>query len=133
MESSSPPRKPDQYERVRVFSSEVTLLIACLVILGWVLHLSIVKTLLSGLPEMKPNTAIALLLAAMSLYLSSITASKFRRYAAACCALVVFAIGAATMAEYVLRADLGIDQLFFSSQTLDSARMTPHSALSISL
>src|SRR6266508_135532 len=133
MESSSPPRNADQYERVRVFSSEVTLLIACLVIIGWILNLSILKTLLSGLPEMKPNTAIALLLAAVSLYLSSTNASKVRRYAAACCALVVFAIGAATLAEYILRADFGIDQLFFNSQSLESARMTPHSSLSISL
>ena len=32
MESSSSPRNTDHYERVRVFSSEVTLLIACLVL-----------------------------------------------------------------------------------------------------
>src|SRR5207237_1655018 len=83
---------------------------------------------------MKPNTAVALLLSAVSLYSSSTNASKARRYFSAGCALLVFAIGVATMAEYILRTDIGIDQLFFrASQTSDSARMTPHSALSISL
>jgi len=134
MESSSPPRNTDHYERVRVFSSEVTLLIACLVILGWILNISILKTLLPGLPEMKPNTAVAFLLAAVSLYSSSNNASKAGRYLSTGCALVVFAIGAATMAEYILRTDIGIDRLFLrASQNPDSARMTPHSALSISL
>ncbi len=134
MESSSPPRNTDHYERVRVFSSEVTLLIACLVILGWILNISILKTLLPGLPEMKPNTAVAFLLAAVSLYSSSNNASKAGRYLSTGCALVVFAIGAVTMAEYILRTDIGIDRLFLrASQNPDSARMTPHSALSISL
>jgi diguanylate cyclase (GGDEF)-like protein/PAS domain S-box-containing protein len=132
MATPSAPQPPDHYERVRVLSSEITLLLSCLVILGWILNLSLLRTLLPGLPEMKPNTALGLLIAGVSLYLSSATASTVKRCAAASFAVLVFAIGAATMTEYVLRRDFGIDHLLFrSTQALESARMAPHTAIGI--
>jgi diguanylate cyclase (GGDEF)-like protein/PAS domain S-box-containing protein len=134
MESSSPPRNTDQYERVRIFSSEFTLLIACLVIFGWVLNISILKSLLPGLPEMKPNTALALLLAAVSLYSCSRDARRLKRYFSAGCALITLAIGVVTIAEYLARRNLAIDEfLFRGSQGPELLRMSVHSAVSIFL
>src|SRR3990172_6086147 len=124
----------DQSERVRVILSSVTLLISCLVILGWTFNPRIFKTLLSGFPEMKPNTAVGLMMAAIALYLSSPTAGRTRRYLAASCALVTLVIGSATIVEYIVQTNLGIDQLLFrGDQTLTAARMAPHTALNFSL
>lgn len=89
---------------------------------------------------MKPNTAAALVLAGISLFLSlpgrgDSRRSAARRAAAAVAAALVLSLGALTFSEYALARDLGIDELLLSvsGDGAHPARMAWHTALSISL
>jgi len=106
---------------------------------GWVFGLDRLTSVLPGLATMKPNTAIAFLLAstALAIQVSSGAARRNARIARAC-ALGAMAIGVATLAEHVLGADLGIDQLVMRAPAtpLDAVtpgRMAPNTALGFML
>ncbi|MBI2850991.1 MAG: hypothetical protein HYX80_08145, partial [Chloroflexi bacterium] len=81
---------------------------------GWGLDNPGLQNLIPGLPKMMPNTALGLLLSGASLFLSGFAPRKrgiiwIARFLAA----AVAALGIATLAEYALGGDLGIDQLLF--------------------
>jgi PAS domain S-box-containing protein len=76
---------------------------------GWALAIGVLKTGLAGAPEIKPATAAVLMLCGASLALSTFGARP-RRFSAAL-GLAAGAIGAIFVLEYVLRRDLGVDNL----------------------
>jgi PAS domain S-box-containing protein len=83
-----------------------------LALLGWALDVGILRSLLPGVPDMKPNSAIALVLAGGAL----LSLPDEGRGGGAFWALTggVVAIGTLTLLEYVLGVDLGIDGLIWS-------------------
>jgi uncharacterized membrane protein len=90
------------------------LLIAVLVLAGWLLDKPLLKSVLPGQVAIKVNTAIGFALAALALWLlEDRTAASWRRRVVLGCALVVAALGAVSVAEYLLGTNLGLDQLFF--------------------
>jgi|GEM_PF-1060535 PAS domain S-box-containing protein len=90
------------------------LLVAFLVMFGWVLDSQALKSLLPGLVTMKPNTAVGFILAGLSLWLlHQEPVDDRRRQAALVLALVVFALGCLTLAEHLFEWELGIDQFLF--------------------
>lgn len=112
-------------------------LIGTAVLAAWWFGLPRVRSVLPGAVEMKANTALALVLAggALAGFARRCLADRSRkpggwlRAAAAAVAL----IGALTLAEYVLRVDLGIDQLLVRDDAPDPfapfpGRMSPLSA-----
>jgi len=105
-------------ERIsRAFSVAVALLAIIggfLVILGWFFNIGVLKSVLPGMVTMKFNTAIAFLLTGVSLLviLANRRESMFQ-WAASISSLAAGGIGILTFFEYILRIDLGIDQLFF--------------------
>jgi diguanylate cyclase (GGDEF)-like protein/PAS domain S-box-containing protein len=109
--------------------------VAFLVLVGWTFHIEWLKTVLPGFVTMKANTAIALGLSAISLWLSLPGESRTRkRQLAYFMATVVVLIGAVSLCEYVFDADLRIDQLIFrdtlgSFGTSSPGRMAPTSAI----
>src|SRR3989440_4309588 len=88
--------------------------VAALVLLGWLLDSEPLKAVIAGRATMKPNTAIAFVLAAVSLWLQRRSpAHPLERRVALGCATAVAAIGLVTLAEYWFAWDPGIDGWIF--------------------
>ena len=104
-----------------------------LALLGWALHSSALKSVLPGAVEMKVNTALALLLAATSIFIASTRAPPLLSMIRRALALMIVAIGAGTLFEYLFDQNLGIDQLlFFDTDGHYAAvpgRMSPYTAV----
>lgn len=85
---------------------------------GWAIRIPSLTTIIPGGPSMKVNTAMAFLLAGVSLWIASTPAAGRRlKVAGAVCAVLLGLIGGATLMEYLLGRDLGIDQLFVRDPT----------------
>jgi hypothetical protein len=88
--------------------------LACVVLCGWALDHEILKTVVPGLVTMKANTAVALALCSVSLWLLLPEAAGIsRRAIAMLLGLTVALIGAATLCEYLFGVNLQIDQILF--------------------
>ncbi|WP_375410678.1 ATP-binding protein, partial [uncultured Methylobacterium sp.] len=114
-------------------------LVACLalaVLLGWLIDHDGLRSVLPGLTTMKANTALGLLV--LSVGLGSVRAcpdrTATRAWTGLAAGLLVLALGLATLAQYILRIHLGIDELLFRDPDTTSApfngRMSPATALS---
>lgn len=108
------------------------------VLIGWMLDIAMLKSVLPGLVTMKPNTALALVLSGVSLWLSRTAepgrARQAQRRIAQACAVIVAVIGLLTLVEYLSGWDLGIDQRLMSEPsgavgTFAPGRMAPTTAL----
>jgi PAS domain S-box-containing protein len=111
------------------------LLLAVLVLAGWALDNQLLKGSLPSQVAMKANTAVAFALAALALWLLAgrAAASRWQQIALGF-ALVVAALGAVSLIEYLLGANLGIDQLLFREPvgafgTSNPGRMAPLTAV----
>ena len=132
-------------------AAATAILVGCAVMAGWLFELKVLKSIVPGLPVMVPNTALAFVLAGLSLW--NLRPARRRQQqqerrrrrrgggrvlAAGWCAVAVIALGGATTVEYALDLDLGIDQLLLRDGSgADAAtlpgRMSPHTALSFLL
>jgi signal transduction histidine kinase len=116
--------------------SGLGLVISGLVLLGWTFNLPVLQSILPGQPQMVPLTAIAFILASVSLG----TLKNKRRFAVipVICALVVILIAVLILSEYIGRFDFGFDKLLFSRQLTNTdqsypGRPSPHTALDLLL
>jgi two-component system cell cycle sensor histidine kinase/response regulator CckA len=120
-------------------ASAAVVLIGITVIAGWFFDNTRMKSLHEGLASMKPNDAVGFILAGSSLWLlRSETVSPRRRRIGRTLAVAVSLIGLATLGEYLLGWDLGIDQIFFQESkgmiwTSHPGRMAPSAALNFIL
>ena len=120
-------------------ASAIVIFVSCLVLLGWMLNISIFKSVLPGEVTMKANTAIAFLLSSVSLWLlQKKRASQGRRRIGQASAFVVVIIGLLTLSQYLFNWNLGIDQLVFRELpgavgTSHLGRMAPTTALNFLL
>jgi hypothetical protein len=125
--------------RVARVASYLTMFVACLVLLGWSLNLSLLTEFFPGTIAMKANTAIGLLLAGLSLGLQTRRRYTLRTIRAAQgCAIVVVIIACLTLCQYCFSWDLGIDQLLFrvrsdDAETVYPGRMGVNTAIILSL
>ena len=86
------------------------------VLIGWTLDIAALKSVLPGLATMKPNTALAFLLAGISL--SAVARGEIglaAKRAQLGAALAVTFIGLLNGGEYLFATDFGIDQLLFTA------------------
>lgn len=132
----SPSTIPSLQRVAKVAAAFVTS-IGCLVLIGWILDIDILKSVLPGLVTMKANTALGFVLSGTSLFLLIEPSSK-QRLSGRLCSLFVIAIGLATLVEYVLGWNLGIDQLLVTDDpqpinTLSPGRMSPLAAICFTL
>lgn len=116
-------------------ASYTVIFVGLLVLVGWVMDIIVLKSVFPGLVTMKANTALAFVLAGMSLWLlwTEQADQRLRRIAQAC-AVIVALIGLLTLSEYLFGWDLRIDQLLFKESlgavgTFAPARMAPSTAL----
>lgn len=115
------------------------LIVPCLVLFGWMLDIGALKNVLPGQPQMVPNTALAFILASLSLWLlrAGQFAGRLRLYGRACAAVVTLT-SLLTLVEYLSGLDLRIDTLLFQSRLEGGGasfpgRPSPHTALSFLL
>ncbi len=90
------------------------ILVGGAVLVGWILDLSVLKSVLPGLVSMKANTALCFILGGASLWLlGSGKGGKRTRQIGQLAALSIASIGLVTLGEYLFSWDAGIDQLLF--------------------
>lgn len=100
---------------------------------GWVFGIDALKTVLPGLNAMKPNTATAFILAGMAMSIIAGGQSKsMLQWPARIASGLVMLLGMATLIQYLLPVDLGIDSILFevppTAANPRPARMTAQAA-----
>lgn len=128
-------------------ASAIVILVGCVVLVGWIYNIAVLKSILPGFVAMRPNTALGFILAGGSLWLQSSIKKRsrgvyvfWRRLIGKGCSILVFLLGGLTLVEYFFRCDLHIDQLLFiqtatrdSFGTIAPGRMAFSTALSFFL
>lgn len=117
-------------------ASGLAILVSSLVLLGWTFNLPVLRSILPGQPQMVPHTAVAFILASLSL--ASLSNKQKVFVVSGLCALAVIAIAALTISEYVGGLDFGFDKLLFRQrlQIIDKSfpgRPSPHTAIDLFL
>lgn len=125
-------------KRISQLASLLVMAIGCLVLLGWQLDISLLKSGFPGMSStMKPNTALCFLLAGCSLRLLQFQRSRLHYRVDRGTAGLVIAIGLLTLSQYLFGWDLGIDEWLFrdvvSSTTPYPGRMGVNTALNFVL
>ncbi|WP_437338038.1 PAS domain S-box protein [Sorangium sp. So ce394] len=104
-------------------------------LLGWSIESTRLVSIADGLPSMVPNTAVALVLAAASLWAlgGRERPAPLRRLLGRTCAAGVVAFGFAALGQYVFGWDLGLDRLLFPARVAFTSkfpgRPPPNTAL----
>jgi PAS domain S-box-containing protein len=111
----------------------------CIVLGAWAADVSLLHDIIPDHREMKPNVAVAFILAGGALLLMRCsTAGSPARIAAQVCAAAVAVLGAVTLSQYLLGWESSIDQLLYSVQpgaeiARNPGRMAPSSAVNFCL
>lgn len=133
-------REQRLFEPLRLLPPAVSglgIFVSCLALSGWALDLSGLRSVIPGQPQMVPNTAVAFVLASLSLWL--IWSEKSSRWAQGLiwiCTVVVVLVGLLTLVEYLTGADLRVDSLSFKGRlslqgTSFPGRPSPQTAFSL--
>jgi two-component system cell cycle sensor histidine kinase/response regulator CckA len=118
----------------RLFSrtaSVAAVLVGSLALLGWLLGIPALTSILPGLAHMKPDSAICIVLAGVSLWLIQLRAGELSNprvrqiHAAQVLSGVVALTGLLILVEHLFRMNLGIDELFFRSALDATAALHP--------
>jgi signal transduction histidine kinase len=108
-------------------------LAAVVTLCGWVLAIPALRSLIPGAVQMKVNTALAFLLSSSALWILVGRPTGLANRLAGLLACVIAVIGAASLAEYLLGWQLGIDELFIKDDAdaynAVPGRMSPMSAV----
>lgn len=115
----------------------ITFISGCFVLAGWIFDIAILKSILPIWVSMKPNTAVGFVLLGFSLIglsLSNRTNPKTIINLSSFCSSAAGLLGLATLFEYILSTDFGIDQILFMDSatavaTSNPGRMAPDTAL----
>ena len=105
-------------------------------LLGWLLHSTVLMSIRTNFPSMKPNTAIGILLLGMTIVLlESIVHQRQARRLIEAIPLMVATLGACTLFEYLAGVSLGIDEFFFKDsanavETWNPGRMSAIAGIS---
>ena len=100
------------FDRIARSVSVITVIVGVLAMLGWIFGISVLKSVLRGLPPMKFNVAVSFVLLGISLWIARSGASgRFLRTNGQIFLGVVLLIALATLSENLFDVDFGIDQL----------------------
>ncbi|MFT3683752.1 MAG: hypothetical protein QM783_02300 [Phycisphaerales bacterium] len=100
-------------------------------LLGWWANTAAFRTVLAGLAQMKPNTAVGLVLCGLGLALG--TRGTVARRVRLALGAAAFLIGLVTLGEHILGLELGVDGLLASDGVPGPRRMTPGAATALVL
>jgi hypothetical protein len=109
------PRSAAILRRVWRLGALLVCVAGVIVLGGWIAHIPALLTLAPGLASMKANTAAGFVVLSAALLLPA-SSGRHRgwSYPGPVLAVVVMALGGATVVEYLFDRDLGIDQLVLS-------------------
>lgn len=103
------------------------------VLVGWTLDVTALKSVAPTLVAMKPNTAIAFVLSGVALWLlRKANGDAWDAWAARLISGAVVLVGALTLVEWIFSLNLGIDELVFEDDVAVGAtpgRMSPNTAV----
>lgn len=124
------------FEKTSSIIAWVSVCTGVLVLAGWGFSIKSLTDVLQGLATMKPNTAGGFLLAGLALRFSQPRTATKDAIAGKILAGVVCLIGLATLSEYLLNIDLGIDNIFFHGRFsvggfANTGRMSPSTAFAL--
>jgi len=129
-------------------ASVFVIFISCVVLIGWIFDIALLKSAMPAFVTMKVNTAIAFLLSGVSLWLLSTDIKGIREInpssssssllIAQGCAIAVTLIGLFTLCQYLFGWHLGIDELLFRDspeaiETSHLGRMAANTAVNFLL
>jgi len=128
---------------INLAAAAAAAIIGSMVLIGWALDITVLKSILPGWVSMKANTAACFILIGIALWLTarplanlknSIFLSRLARF----CGLLAGLIGLLTLGEYMFGWNPGIDQWLFREPsgtvgTSHPGRMTPETALNFVL
>jgi PAS domain S-box-containing protein len=119
-------------------AASLTLMLAgSTVLLGWFLDLPLMRSLVPGAVQMKPNAALGLFAAGVAMNPMGAPGASWRELLRRTLAVCVMLIGGLTLAEYLLGTDLGIDEIFFADNARAfnplPGRMSPFTAWALVL
>jgi signal transduction histidine kinase len=113
-------------------ASIAAVVVGIAVLLGWLFNLTVLKAISTSMVSMKTNTALAFILAGLSLWLFRADRLWHRRLGSFA-AVVTIGLGALTLVEYLAGIHFGIDELLIGDQQTQASeypgRMAPASAL----
>jgi PAS domain S-box-containing protein len=114
------------YSLPTLCSGILVMLIGVVGLLGWIFDIEPFKQFLHRGIAMKANTAIALLLAGMSLCLFILDQQhKWSRRLGQVCAVLVLIVGVLSFSEHLVGWNLGIDQIFFHEESGPPGSLSP--------
>jgi len=127
------PRLVAALEALSRGSAVFAALIGLLVLVGWTLDLELLKSGLPARVATNPTTALGLMLASGALWIQhkswrGSSDSILTRRATGTVAFVIVAVGAITLAGYVLGQNLGLDAILFRTR-LGANRIAPNTGL----
>jgi signal transduction histidine kinase/CheY-like chemotaxis protein/PAS domain-containing protein len=117
-----------QLARCRALSIAFALLAFCIggaVLFGWILDNQFLKRIHPSLVNMKANTAVCLMLAAVSVLLVQEGSSPLRRRISQGCAAIVALVGLVTLSEHLFGWNVGLDQLLFRESAAEAGLSSP--------
>jgi len=128
---------PDKTRNAVLFAALLAMLVGTLVLAGWALDITLLKSISPDWVSMKANTAACFVLLGFALYRVR-QAPDQRDVFASLASLLVALVGLLTLLEYLLGWNAGIDQALFKEATgavatFSPGRMAPDTALSFLL
>ncbi len=108
-------KRADLFKKISESLSVIIFLCGLAMLLGWIYDIYVLKSSLSGLPQIKTNATICFILTGLSLWLlqEKRMASRPGRFIARLAILLIFLIAYLTFTEFTSGVNLGIDQLLF--------------------
>jgi len=124
--SRDPVLKPADCKALSSMFALVAFCIGAAALVGWIFDISALKHIHPTLVNMKANTSICLMLAAISvLLLREESTTGARRRVAQVFAVIIAFIGIVTLSEYLFGWDAGIDQLLFRESVAEAGQSFP--------
>jgi two-component sensor histidine kinase len=96
---------------LRLLLCALLVLLGAVVVAGWLLHVEVLKSVAPGLPTMKFNTALAFVATGAGLWLAG-DGRPVTRYIGAVIGILLLTLGVATILQYALDLNFGIDEAF---------------------
>lgn len=120
------PLSAQSLQAISRIASLCVITMGCVVFVGWLFDIAVLKSILPGLVTMKANTAIGFIFAGTSLWLwHQRSESATYKHIALFCGAIALLIGLLTLIQYSFSVNLGIDQLIFQESVTAVATATP--------
>lgn len=128
------PRLLERYKLFAGLSGLVAALIGGIVLIGWILDITYLKSIVPGLATMKANTALFFLLTGSALWLLNTTKQlpfeKYKLPIAKVLALIVALLAAITLSQDLFNWNFNVDELLFEDSAnrsgwFPAGRMSP--------